>query len=51
MFIAEAAAEHLRRVCKVKSRRDLATDPDAADRFQKLRTDFDVWRGRIATPR
>lgn len=46
-----AAAEYLRTTCRVTSRRDLARDADAAQRFQVLRTEFDAWRGRIARPR
>lgn len=46
-----AAAEFLRRRCQITSRRDLNTDPHARTRFDALRTDFDAWRGRIATPR
>ncbi|WP_323021215.1 hypothetical protein [Pararhodobacter sp.] len=48
---ASAAAEYLRRQCRIDSRRQLDTDPAAASRFAALRTDFDAWRGRIATPR
>ena len=46
-----AAAEYLRTACRVASRRDLASDATAAQRFQMLRTEFDAWRGRIARPR
>ncbi|WP_127104339.1 hypothetical protein [Pararhodobacter zhoushanensis] len=48
---ATAAAEYLRGQCGITSRRALDTDPDAADRFAALCTDFDAWRGRIATQR
>jgi hypothetical protein len=47
----EAAAEYLRRFCHIQSRRDLATNIDARARFRILRTEFDAWSGRIASPR
>jgi hypothetical protein len=50
-FSPTAAAEFLRRKCDIRSRAELATNPAAADRLDALRTDFDAWRGRIATPR
>lgn len=46
-----AAAEYLRTVCHIKSRRELENDEGAATRFAALRTEFDAWRGRIAQPR
>ncbi|MDE4272983.1 hypothetical protein PXK58_00770 [Phaeobacter gallaeciensis] len=46
-----AAAEYLRQCCRIDSRRDLATNPTARDRFNILRTEFDGWAGRIPTPR
>lgn len=46
-----AAAEYLRTTCRVASRRDLEGDAAAAKRFAALRTEFDAWRGRIASPR
>lgn len=46
-----AAAEYLRRFCNIASRRELATDIDARARFWILRTEFDAWSGRIASPR
>ncbi|QFT81190.1 hypothetical protein FIU89_11270 [Roseovarius sp. THAF27] len=45
-----AAAEYIRGWCGVRSRRDLATDPRAAERFETLRTEYDAWRGRIPRP-
>ncbi|MDD9738463.1 hypothetical protein PVW47_01575 [Marinovum sp. SP66] len=48
---ADAAATFLRRQCGVTSRRQLDTDPEARDRFDRLRTDFDAHTGRIAQPR
>ena len=48
---ATAAAEYLRQICSVTSRRALATTPAAAERFAALQTEFDAWRGRIAAPR
>lgn len=50
-FQASAAAEFLRDECDVDSRRDLDRDPDARARFDRLKTSFDAWRGRIAAPR
>ena len=44
------AAEHIRQLCQIQSRRDLNLNTEAAKRFQQMRTDFDAWRGRIATP-
>ncbi|WP_435988556.1 hypothetical protein [Sulfitobacter sp. SH24] len=45
------SAEYLRSICRVTSRRDLADNPQAAQRSAELRTEFDAWRGRIAHPR
>ena len=50
-FSPTAATEHLRTVCGVFSRRNLATDADAFKRFQAMHTDFEQWSGRIPTPR
>lgn len=50
-FNSSAAAEYLRTCCKITSRSDLNTDEAAHATFQALRTDFDAWTGRIATPR
>ncbi|MEX5565228.1 hypothetical protein SM764_17545 [Pseudophaeobacter sp. 1A16562] len=50
-FTTAAAAEFLRQCCQIDSRRDLATNPIARDRFDILRTEFDGWAGRIPTPR
>lgn len=47
----QAAAEYLRRFCHIESRRDLATNIDARAKFRILRTEFDAWSGRIASPR
>lgn len=44
------AAEYVRQICKVSSRCELLHDQAAADRFQALRTEFDVWSGKLATP-
>lgn len=51
LFNATASAEYLRNICRIKSRRELADNEEAQLRFQKLRTDFDAWAGRIAQPR
>ena len=50
-FSATAAAEYLRDCCQIDSRRDLNTNRQARARFQALRTEFDAWTGRLATPR
>lgn len=50
-FTQGAAAEYIRQICKVRSRCDLLHDQPAADRFQALRTEFDAWTGKLATPR
>jgi hypothetical protein len=47
----EGAAEYLRTVCKINSRRELATDKIAQIRFQAMRTDFDAWAGKIPNQR
>lgn len=50
--VSEArAAEFLRALCNIPSRRRLDTDARACQRFEALRTDYDAWRGRIAAPR
>lgn len=48
LFSPSAAAEYLRTVCQITSRRDLNTNPTACTTFQSLRTEFDAWSGRIA---
>lgn len=50
-FNSSAAAEYLRTVCKIDSRRKLNTDATARQRFDALRTNFDAWAGRIAQQR
>ena len=50
-FNANATTEFLRVECGVKSRATLNTNPEAASRFAALRTEFDAWTGKIATPR
>jgi len=47
-FNASAAAEYLRDCCQIDSRRQLNDDADARDHFDRLRTEFDAWTGRIA---
>lgn len=49
-FNASAAAEYLRTVCGIITRRDLDLRGTAFQKFEALRTDFDAWRGRIASP-
>lgn len=50
VFNNTAAAEYLRNCCNIPSRRDLNTSEIAQTRFQSLRTEFDAWSGKIATP-
>ncbi|MDF3413257.1 hypothetical protein HKX54_02225 [Sulfitobacter sp. M57] len=50
-FNATAAAEYLRTVCQITSRRQLNHRGHAYCRFMALRTEFDAWTGKIATPR
>lgn len=50
-FTVTAAAEYLRNVCKVASRKDLDTDAQASGAFANLRTEFDAWRGKIPAQR
>ena len=44
-----AAAAVLRRLLKIESRRQLNTDPDAAQRWRDLRADFQAWGRGDAT--
>lgn len=37
--------------CDVASRKELATDPAARSRFDALRTEFDVWTGKLPPQR
>lgn len=37
--------------CNVASRKELATNPAAQFRFNALRTEFDVWTGKLPPPR
>lgn len=45
-FNASATAD----VCGIITRRDLELRGAAFQKFEALRTDFDAWRGRIASP-
>lgn len=49
-FNKAAATEWLRHSCGVTSRRDLDTNPQAARRFDVLKTEFDAHTGKIPTP-
>ena len=40
----------IREKCRIKSRRELATNPDALERFRVLRIEFDAWTGKIGRP-
>ena len=44
-------AAFVRRWCHVKSRREFDTNENAGLIFQKLKTEFLVWSGRMAQPR
>lgn len=50
-FDRSKSAEHIRQVCGVASRKELATSAPAFNQFQKLHTDFLLWSGRIQAPR
>ncbi|MFC4216469.1 hypothetical protein ACFP4H_19955 [Pseudophaeobacter arcticus] len=50
-FSPTAATEHLRTVCRIQSRKELATDAAAFQRFLRLHTDFEISAGRLPTPR
>ena len=50
-FTTMASAEFLRQFCSIESRRALDTSDAARARFSVLRTEFDAWTGKIATPR
>lgn len=50
-FNASATAQYLRDVCQIDSRKQLTTSEAAQQKFQILRTEFDAWTGKIATPR
>lgn len=50
-FNASAAAQYLRECCQIDSRTVLNTCPVAYSKLAALRTDFDAWAGKIATPR
>lgn len=47
---ASAAAQFVRTFCQVESRRHLDFNPVAREQFQTLRTEFDAWTGKIASP-
>ena len=50
-FTASEVAEFIRHHCGIESRRELTTNPDAAEKFQRLRTEFDAHIGKISRPR
>lgn len=50
-FGQNAAAQYIRDVCQIDSRRELANSPEAAESFQRLRTEFDAWLGKISPQR
>ena len=44
---AEQAAQFIRAVCEIESRREIATNPEAAERFERfIRRPFVAWRER-----
>jgi hypothetical protein len=47
---ASAAAEFIRTFCGIRSRKHLPYDDAAQRKFATLRTEFDAWTGKIATP-
>jgi len=50
-FSTTAAAQYLRDCCQIDSRKQLTTSEAAQQKLQILRTEFDAWTGKIATPR
>jgi hypothetical protein len=44
-------AAFVRGFCNIASRRELNTDPEARDRFDRLKTEFDAFTGKIPSPR
>lgn len=50
-FSTAATAEFIRRYCGIKSRAEILPGSEALRKFEILRTEFDVARGRIAKPR
>ena len=50
-FNVHASAEFLRDCCGITSRAELKNSATAKTRFQALRTSFDAWTGKIASPR
>lgn len=50
-FDRSTSAEHIRQVCRVDSRSELANNTVAFDRFEKMHTDFLIWSGRLQAPR
>ncbi|HDZ82782.1 MAG TPA: hypothetical protein ENH56_16325 [Roseobacter sp.] len=50
-FTTSATAQYLRDCCQIPSRKMLNTSANAQTKLAALRTDFDAWTGKIATPR
>lgn len=48
---ASAAASLIRDTCGINSRKALNTNPAALEKYKRLCTNFDAWRGRIAQQR
>lgn len=51
MVLPTVAAEHVRHQCQIESRRELKHNQTAAEAFERLRTEFDAWRGKIPNQR
>lgn len=49
-FDRNKSAEHIRQICRIDSRRELATNAAALDQFQNMHTNFLLWSGRIQAP-
>lgn len=45
------AAAYIRRACKIASRRDIASNPDAHERFLRVETDFMMFTGQLPEDR
>lgn len=46
----QACAGIIREKCGVTSRSEIIRGTPAGDKFEKLRTEYDAWRGKIARP-
>lgn len=39
----DAATKRLRRLCEISSRKELDTDPEAAERFTQMMSQYESW--------